>query len=381
MESTSKSNEEEEKKKKVEEARRLKAEEEARRLKAEEDRRKSLEQETLAAENRIKELKRLAEEEAKSLELVKETKRLEQLQLEEMRRKSTATTLPPQAPHSSESGKDFKCEIPDNVEIKGATELSVKRGVSDQSLDGLYSGSFFKKDAFKIEKRNVIIKESLASRHRNISHEADVYQYLSGKGGGGCIDLYGFNKTSIPSFIVLEDFGEDLRSYIHSSTSHEIKRLILKKCIEALHSLHSVSVMHGDLKPSNILVKVGHDVLVKLCDLDSARILSDSDIFPYDQSSGHLKFTESWVAPEVYQNNKICAGGKFKGSLAIDIFNLGMIAVLLESKGGYTTDVVLPLPGTDDYDKALTDQSFLDSRVLKLDNNNPYRDILMRMCR
>jgi len=380
MESTSKRNEDEEKKRKVEEARRLKAEEEARRLKAEEDRRKSLEQETLAAENRIKELKRLAEEEAKNLELIKETKRLEQLQLEEMRRKNTATALPPQAPHSSESGKDFKYEIPDNVEIKGAIELSVRRGVSDQSLDGLYSGSFFKKDGFKIEKRNVIIKESLASRHRNISHEADVYQYLSGKGGGGCIELYGFNKTSIPSFIVLEDFGEDLRSYIHSSTSHEIKRLILKKCIEALHSLHSMSVMHGDLKPANILVRVGHDVLVKLCDLDSARILSDSDIFPYDQSSGHLKFTESWVAPEVYQNNKICAGGKFKGSLAIDIFNLGMIAVLLESKG-YTTDVVLPLPGTDDYDKALTDQSFLDSRVLKLDNNNPYRDILMRMCR
>ena len=58
-----------------------------------------------------------------------------------------------------------------------------------------------------------------------------------------------------------------------------------------------------------------------------------------------------------------------------------MIAILLESKGGYTTDVVLPLPGTDDYNKALTDQSFLDSRVLKLDSNNPYRDTLMRMCR
>ena len=298
-----------------------------------------------------------------------------------MRRKSTATASPPQAPYSSDSGKDFKYEIPDNVEIKGATELSVKRGVSDQSLDGLYIGSFFQQVGFKKEKRSVIIKESLASRHRDISHEADVYQYLLASSTSGCIDLYGFNKTSTPSFIVLEDFGEDLRSYIHSSIDHETKRLILKKCTEALRSLHSVNVMHGDLKPANILVRESRGVSVKLCDLDSARILSDNDIFPYDQSSGHLKFTESWVAPEVYQNNKICAGGKFKGSLAIDIFSLGMIAILLESKGGYTTDVVLPLPDTDDYNKALTDQSFLDSRVLKLDSNNPYRDTLMRMCR
>jgi hypothetical protein len=95
-----------------------------------------------------------------------------------------------------------------------------------------------------------------------------------------------------------------------------------------------------------------------------------------------LKFTELWVAPEVYQNNKLCNGGKLKGSLAIDIFSLGLIAVLLEDKHGrYNSAVVLPSVGTDDYDKALTDQSFLDTKVLKIDDNNPFKDILMRMCR
>ena len=95
-----------------------------------------------------------------------------------------------------------------------------------------------------------------------------------------------------------------------------------------------------------------------------------------------MKFTELWVAPEVYQNNKLCNGGKLKGSPAIDIFSLGLIAVLLEDKNGrYDSAVVLPSVSTDDYDKALTDQSFLDTKVLKIDDNNPFKDILMRMCR
>lgn len=341
---------------------------------------KLLEQETLTAEKHIQELKRQAEEEAKNLELIKERKRLEQLHLDEMQRK-TPTLPPPPALHSK-SGKDFKCEKPDNVEIKDATLLAVKLGGFDNTFDGLYSGSFFQLVGFQEEKHEVIIKESLLGRQRDISHEADIYFFLlKSKKSNGCIEMYGFNKSSVPSFIVLEDFGEDLRNYIHPDVDHDTKRLIMKKCIEALCALHSVMVMHGDLKPANILVKYNRSFTVKLCDLDSARILSVDATFPYDQSTRHLKFTESWVAPEVYQSNKICDGGKFHGSLAIDVFNLGMIATLLESKGGYTSDVVLPLPGTDDYEKALTDQSFLDSRVLKLSANNPHRDILMSMCR
>ena len=170
----------------------------------------------------------------------------------------------------------------------------------------------------------------------------------------------------------------------------------------ALHALHSLKVMHGDLKPANILVLQSRGTTtilitnititnitllgytVKLCDFDSARILTNDDtcLFPYDASTGHLKYTEMWVAPEVYQSNKLCNGGKLKGALSIDIFNLGLIAVLLEDKHGrYDSDIVLPSPNTDDYDKALTEQSFLDNKVLKIDDNSPYRDMLMKMCR
>lgn len=335
---------------------------------------------TMTTMNLIQELKRLAEEETKNLELIKEQKRLEQLHLDEIKRRSTA--YPPHIP-PDDTGKDFKCTIPDNVEIKGAIELAVKLGgVSDSSLDGLFSGSFVQLLGLKKEKRQVIIKESLSSRHRDISHEADVYQYLlEHSSSNGCIDLYGYNKSCNPSFIVLEEFGEDLRNYMHTDVDHDTKRLILKKCIEALCCLHALNVMHGDLKPANILVKQTRSISVKLCDLDSARILSTDATFPYDPSTGHLKYTESWVAPEVYASSNADAGGMFKGTLAIDVFNLGMVAVLLESKGGYNSDVVLPLPGTDDYEKALSDQSFLDNRVLKLDANNPYRYINMSMCR
>lgn len=298
-----------------------------------------------ATMNLIQELKRLAEEETKNLELIKEQKRLEQLNLDEIKRKST--TYPPNIPsddNNNNNGKDFKCMIPDNVEIKGAISLAIKLGVvSDSSLDGLFFGSFNQLIGLKKETRQVIIKESLYNRHRDVSHEADIYQYLlENNSNNGCIDLYGYNKNCNPSFIVLEYFGEDLRNYIHSDVDHDTKRLILKKCIEALCCLHNMNVMHGDLKPANILVKQSRNISIKLCDLDSARILTNDDIFPYDQSSGILKYTESWVAPEVYHNSNDHAGGTFKGSLAIDVFNLGIIAILLESKGGYTSGILLP---------------------------------------
>ena len=294
MESASKSSEEEEKKKKVEEARRLKDEEEARRLKAEEEARrlkaeeearrlkaeeearrlkaeeeerlKKQEQEQLSAQ--IQELK----EEAKRLALVKENEKLElekitkmkeelaQLELaklkESMQRQNSSaqeSKSPWLQPVVTSSGKDFKCENPDDVEIKGAQLLSHKLGISDHSLDGLYYGSFTQKVSLKKKSCQAIIKESLPSRNRAISHEVDIYTYIqdllsANTKVSSFIEMYGYSLTATPPFIVLEDFGEDLRHYLQPDIDHDTKRQVLKKCVEGIiiiYTYHSHSHNHN----------------------------------------------------------------------------------------------------------------------------------------
>ena len=259
MESTSKSSEEEEKKKKdeeearrlkaEEEARRLKAEEEARRLKAEEEeRQKKLEQEQLSAQ--IQELKeeakRLANEKLELEKITKMKEELAQLELaklkESLQRQNTSAQenkSPLLQPVVTTLGKDFKCENPDDVEIKGAQLLSHKLGISDHSLDGLYYGSFTQKVSLKKKSRQAVIKESLPSRSRAISHEVDIYTYiqdlLNANTKVNCfIEMYGYSLTATPSFIVLEDFGDDLRHYLQPDIDHDTKRQVLKKCVEGI---------------------------------------------------------------------------------------------------------------------------------------------------
>jgi hypothetical protein len=57
--------------------------------------------------------------------------------------------------------------------------------------------------------------------------------------------MYGYSLTATPPFIVLEDFGEDLRHYLQPDVDHEIKRQILKKCVEGItinyHTHHSLN--------------------------------------------------------------------------------------------------------------------------------------------
>ena len=225
-----------------------------------------------------------------------------------------------------------------------------------------------------------MIKESV--RLRDITQEASLFAELQSRGDAktGCIDMYGFSKDASPPFIVLENFGCDLHAKISSSRKMKpgFKREILRGLLEAVAALHGLGVMHGDIKPRSILVDP--DCNVKLCDLDSARVITaKNSFFPYDVDTKKLKFTARWASPEVYDNNLRKAGGVFKASLAIVVFSVGLIAALLEDEDNvYTDGVVLPRQDSQEYHRALTDEPFLHSDVLRV--NGAYRDIILHMC-
>lgn len=270
------------------------------------------------------------------------------------------------------------------IVIDNVFKLSEKlNNCSDSSLEGIYSGTFT-----SFDKYHVIVKQTL--RFRDITHEASILKHLKdssvSSASTGCIEMYGVNTEQSPSFIVLEEFGESLALYLHTNhqTTFQFKRAILKQILESVEALHRSSVMHGDIKPHNVLVKElrGGIVATKLCDLDSARIINSSDtLFPYDHETKRLKFSPLWVSPEVWKNSEAQKGGTFQAALSIDIFSLGLLGVLLECKDNvFHNGYVLPDTDTADYKQGFCDQEFLQKRILRVNSEDPIIDLLHNMC-
>lgn len=82
-------------------------------------------------------------------------------------------------------------------------------------------------------------------------------------------------------------------------------------------ALHDVGLVHGDLKPSNILVCDGHQVVV--ADLGLSRVVASGQRFSLPGA------TPGYLAPELILNEDIPAQDAYK----IDVYALGVIAYWL----------------------------------------------------
>ena len=332
-------------------------------------------------------LKKKKEEEEAAAALLQKKKEEEAAAALIQKKKVITPLLPPPPPpprlsspsttsNSSVASKTGKVFTFDGITITDAQPMSeLHSDAHDPVFDGMYFGSFKERG----KKNQVVIKESI--RLRDITYESSLFAELQSRDDAtGCIYMYGFNKDASPPFIVLESFGCDLHAKIFSSRKMKLgfKREILRGLLEAVAALHDLGVMHGDIKPRNVLVDPDYNV--KLCDLDSARVVTaKNSLFPYDVDTKELKFSSLWVSPEVYDNNLKRKGGVFKASFAIDVFSVGLIAALLEDKDNVHSDgVVLPRQDSQEYHRALTEESFLHSNVLKVDG--AYRDAILGMC-
>ena len=99
----------------------------------------------------------------------------------------------------------------------------------------------------------------------------------------------------------------------HSRLKPGIAIAIIRECLSALSSLHRHGIIHGDIKPANIMVKrTGH---VKIVDIGSA--------FEIHNKPASLTCTPAFAAPEVL-NGKI-------GTPQSDLASLGYVLIDLLS--------------------------------------------------
>ncbi|MBI2808037.1 MAG: serine/threonine protein kinase [Planctomycetes bacterium] len=116
---------------------------------------------------------------------------------------------------------------------------------------------------------------------------------------------------------------------------------ILRECLAGLAALHREGIVHGDLKPANIMVKRTGNA--KIIDIGSAMDL--------DQASARRMWSPAYAAPEILR------GGKYTPQS--DLASLGY--VLIEMLAGQS-----PFEGLNDLPKLLAAKLNLDKRLKDL---------------
>ncbi|MBI1321012.1 MAG: protein kinase [Candidatus Hydrogenedens sp.] len=124
----------------------------------------------------------------------------------------------------------------------------------------------------------------------------------------GVVDLYAWGEHEGQCYLAMEYVPESAASRLARQPGGldmaQVQRIGIA-CADALSAAHAASVVHGDLKPSNILLSDdGQDI--KLCDFGLARIQSDDPA---------LGGSPAYLAPE-------CASGS-PATAASDIYALG----------------------------------------------------------
>jgi len=132
---------------------------------------------------------------------------------------------------------------------------------------------------------------------------------------------------------------------------------IVRDCLAALAALHREDIVHGDIKPSNIMLKRTGNA--KIVDIGSA--------FELEDPPAHRTCTPAYAAPEVLEGGETSARS--------DLASLGY--VLVEMLSGRP-----PFPGIPNYRDLLEAKRFLAQRLPHiLPEAVTCNDLLMSFCR
>jgi eukaryotic-like serine/threonine-protein kinase len=131
---------------------------------------------------------------------------------------------------------------------------------------------------------------------------------------------------------------------------------ILRECLAGLAALHRDGIVHGDIKPANIMVKRTGNA--KIIDIGSAMDL--------DHAAARRMWSPAYAAPEVL------AGGK--NTPQSDLASLGY--VLIELLAGQS-----PFEGLNDYQSLLAAKQDLDQRLKSLlPDDVSCNEMLIHLC-
>jgi serine/threonine protein kinase len=147
------------------------------------------------------------------------------------------------------------------------------------------------------------------------------FQQMQCLSHAGIARVYELERDGDAWFISMELVpGRSVKSWIDSGGCYEDALKIISACCEALDHAHSLGIVHGDLKPGNVLVTEGGKV--KLIDFGSVPSCGDRNVSGLDAAG---------VATPLYASPQVLAGKDAEPR--DDIFSLACLGYSILSGG------------------------------------------------
>jgi serine/threonine protein kinase len=137
-----------------------------------------------------------------------------------------------------------------------------------------------------------------------------------------------FYDDGIFMYLILDLCEETLKEHVNSQTTEHLRKhgpRMIKEILTGLQFLHSLGILHRDLKPTNVLVDVeGH---MRLADFGVSRVLNEDETTVYTDAKG----TRDWMPVEVIEAINKRQKCRFKKKS--DVQAVGMMGFFILTKG------------------------------------------------
>lgn len=134
-------------------------------------------------------------------------------------------------------------------------------------------------------------------------------------------------------YIAVELCSATLQDYIEGKNSSDLRRLIpmkevLYQATRGLNHLHSLNIVHRDIKPQNVLISLPDNmnrVRALISDFGLCKKINKGKA-SFSKRSG-VTGTEGWIAPEMLKGNRT--------TMSVDIFSMGCVYFYVLSEGSH----------------------------------------------
>lgn len=197
--------------------------------------------------------------------------------------------------------------------FKEGDHISYRYSIDEVLSSGYYAQVFRCTD--KKTDKKVCIK--LKNRNLSTTYEETIIllriHQLNRQNNSNCVRMLDYDHFRGHHFIVLENYQTDLASYLCGRSKLTPREYIpmIKSIVHGLKFLHQNKIIHGDLKPANVLLNEWNRNNLKLTDFGLSTFVNQGPFFRDYQ-------TLYYKAPEVFCQGKV--------SVEIDIWSLGCVA-------------------------------------------------------